>query len=437
MTNRIQFTLITLFHLLLSQNLFSQILVQGTVTDNGAEYLGSGAEPVAGALVTLTNLADTSCSFSSYTNEKGEYSIYVTQTGVDGNDSNTPIEFRLLQNYPNPFYSSTIISYTLSRPSYLCIELYNVLGQKVKTLSEGFHSNSGHLIWDATNERGQRVSAGVYIYSMKTETSRQNKKLLLLDGPHQETHMASSKPGIMQKAIGLLSDNYTLEITGANIAPYKQQNIVITSSMTIDATVARIVKDYDGDIYKTVKIGDQWWMMENLKVTRFRNGDAIPNITDNTVWTNMLTGAYCNYDNDEANVATYGRLYNWYAVNDGRNIAPEGWRIPSLDEGWETLFHFLAGDSVAGGKIKEAGTVHWRSANIGATNESGFCSLPGGYRGFNHGYFSFMGVASYFWSSTEDTTFSAWRRYLEYDSRCFYQDSWNKNHEFSVGCVRD
>lgn len=137
------------------------------------------------------------------------------------------------------------------------------------------------------------------------------------------------------------------------------------------------VTDYDGNVYQTVLIGDQCWMMENLKVTHYRNGDPIPHVTDGVTWGNLTSGAYCNYNNDEGNVATYGRLYNWYAVDDSRNIAPAGWHVPS-DAEWQTLVDYLGGDAVAGGKMKEAGTTHWASPNTGATNESGFTALPGG-----------------------------------------------------------
>jgi len=168
------------------------------------------------------------------------------------------------------------------------------------------------------------------------------------------------------------------------------------------------VTDIDGNVYKTVKIGNQWWMAENLKVTRYRNGDPIPNITDNHTWVDLSTGAYCNYNNDISNVATYGRLYNWYAVDESRNIAPAGWHVPTDDE-WKQLEIYLGMSPTEadethwrgtdeGGKLKETGTTHWYSPNTGATNESGFTALPGGYR--VSGGFSSLGFGAYFWSST-------------------------------------
>ncbi len=196
------------------------------------------------------------------------------------------------------------------------------------------------------------------------------------------------------------------------------------------------VTDIDGNTYKTVKIGDQWWMAENLKVTHYRNGDAIPKVTNNNVWSGLSTGAYCEYDNNSENVVTYGRLYNWYAVNDSRNIAPTGWHVPT-DAEWQTLVDFLGGEKVAGGKLKEAGKTHWYSPNAGANNGSGFAALPGGHRNYNYGFFHSVGCYAAFWSSTELTSFSAWYRYLFYLYSEVPRHDDDKRCGFSVRCVMD
>ena len=193
--------------------------------------------------------------------------------------------------------------------------------------------------------------------------------------------------------------------------------------------------DIDGNVYQTVAIGTQVWMAENLKVTHYPNGDDIPNVTDNATWEALNTGAYCEYNNDTNNVATYGRLYSGYAVGDSRNIAPTGWHIPS-DAEWQTLVDYLGGISVAGGKMKEAGTMHWYSPNIGATNESGFSGLPCGYRSYD-GPYSRIGYSAYFWSSTELSSSEAWYRYLDYNGSGVYRGSSGKRFGYSVRCVRD
>jgi uncharacterized protein (TIGR02145 family) len=196
------------------------------------------------------------------------------------------------------------------------------------------------------------------------------------------------------------------------------------------------VTDVDGNVYRTVTIGSRVWMAENLKATHYRNGDSIPHVTDSALWVGRTTGAYCDYNNSVANVATYGRLYNWFAVGDSRNIAPTGWHVPT-DAEWQTLSDSLGGSGVAGGKMKEAGTTHWIAPNTGATNESGFSALPGGYRynGFN-GSFS-MGYGAYFWSSTGINSSYAWSRHLYYDGSGFGHSSDVKGSGFSVRCVKD
>jgi len=199
------------------------------------------------------------------------------------------------------------------------------------------------------------------------------------------------------------------------------------------------VTDIDGNVYTTIKISSQWWMAENLKVTHYRNGDSIPNVIDSSAWMGLNTGAYCNYDNDTSHVAVYGRLYNWYTVNNNRNIAPTGWHLPT-DAEWQTLIDYLGGELFAGGKMKEAGTAHWVSPNMGATNESGFSALPGGHRYLNgqaNGYCYSMGYFACFWSSTYIDGEGAWFRNLAFDYsevlRCgtYLQDG------LSIRCVKD
>jgi len=195
------------------------------------------------------------------------------------------------------------------------------------------------------------------------------------------------------------------------------------------------VTDIDGNVYNTVTIGTQVWMVENLKTTKYRDGTSIPNVTNNSAWSNLNTGAYCDSDNTPSNSATYGRLYNWYAATDAHNIAPTGWHVPT-DAEWSTLTTFLGGVTVAGGKLKETGTAHWQSPNTGATNETGFTGLPGGFRSTN-GTFNYIGYSGYCWSSSENDTNFAWYRYLSYTNGNVDSDNNSKSNGFSVRCLRD
>jgi len=194
------------------------------------------------------------------------------------------------------------------------------------------------------------------------------------------------------------------------------------------------ITDIDGNKYQTIKIGTQWWMAENLKVTRYSNGDTIPNVTGNVTWVSA-NGAFCNYNNAPDLVDSYGRLYNWFAVADTRNIAPVGWHVPT-DSDWEILILYLGGSSLAGGKMKETGTNHWSNPNNGATNEIGFTALPGGLRNIM-GSFSGLGTTAIFWSSTEYFDGNAWYRNLYGVSSECDRSYLDKHNGFSVRCVKD
>ncbi len=180
----------------------------------------------------------------------------------------------------------------------------------------------------------------------------------------------------------------------------------------------------------------QSWMTKNLDVDRYRNGDPIPKITDPAAWGALSTGAYCYYNNDSATyAATYGKLYNSYAVNDPRGLAPEGWHIPT-DFEWTTLENCLGGAAVAGGAMKEIGTTHWVTPNTGATNISGFTGLPGGFRNQQGAFFN-VGLNGYWCSSTEGSTTTAWYRWLFYNAGNIDRVNTSKKNGFSVRCLRD
>ena len=184
-------------------------------------------------------------------------------------------------------------------------------------------------------------------------------------------------------------------------------------------------------------------MAENLKTTKYRNGDTIPNVADSIAWSSLATGAYCDIDNNPGNNAIYGKLYNFYTIADSRNVCPTGWHVPT-DEEWTTLTNYLGGESVAGGKLKEAGTTHWISPNSGATNETGFTALPGSIRDTTGSFYPkneyihiYIGSYGFWWSSSNYNTNNAWIRYMCYDCRnvtVFWQ---NKICGSSVRCVKN
>ena len=232
-----------------------------------------------------------------------------------------------------------------------------------------------------------------------------------------------------------VSSGSAITISGTTTLKSRASKSGWSPSDVVSGTYIITLTDIDGNIYKIVTIGVQVWMAENLKVIRYRNGDAIPNITDETAWSSLTTGAYCNYNNNSSHVAVYGRLYNWYAVNDNRNIAPAGWHVPN-DAEWQILVDYLGGDATAGGKMKETGTDHWSSYNIGATNESGFSALPSGFR-VDYGEYGYLWHYAFFWSSVENVTDYAWNRELSYNNSGVYRGSYNKRFALSVRCIKD
>ena len=193
--------------------------------------------------------------------------------------------------------------------------------------------------------------------------------------------------------------------------------------------------DVDGNIYNYVTIGSQTWMSENLKTTRYRNGDIIPTVSDNTAFSNLTTGASDYSNNDVNNLKDYGRIYNWYAVNDNRNICPKGWHIPS-DVEWMTLMTSLGGMSPAGGKMKQTGTTFWNAPNDYATNSSGFNGVGAGFRNMDGAFMHFK-QSAYFWSSTSVSPTNATAWYLYYTYGDVKNGSYSKRQSYCIRCVKD
>ena len=208
-----------------------------------------------------------------------------------------------------------------------------------------------------------------------------------------------------------------------------------TQSFTTKQDTIGNVTDTDGNIYHTVAIGSQVWMVENLKVTKYRNGNPIPNVIDSSSWINRSTGAYCDYNHNVGYSLIYGKLYNWYTISDPRKLCPTGWKVPNNAD-WTTLIINLGGEFIAGGKLKEAGTKHWSSPNTGATNESGFNALPGGFRD-TYNEFKYLTYYNYMWSSTQFDPKNSYYMRMRSDSSSVFNFYVNNNFGFSVRCVRD
>ena len=275
-----------------------------------------------------------------------------------------------------------------------------------------------------TTELNENLPSGILV----TITSVPQGALLTVDGVAAGSTPYTATLGFGNHAIKLVNGKKLVE-----------QNISITqgskSSFEFDVREIVLLTDTDGNVYKTVTIGSQTWMAENLKTTKYSNGISIPLVTDNTSWSYLSTPGYCWYDNDAtANKATYGALYNWYTVNTGK-LCPTGWHVPT-DAEWTVLLDFLGGWYLAGGKLKEAGFTHWNSPNTSATNEIGFSALPSGSRGF-FGEFFDIGNGGNWWSSTETDTNEAWYQDLANNYCRMGRGRYSKREGYSVRCLGD
>lgn len=210
---------------------------------------------------------------------------------------------------------------------------------------------------------------------------------------------------------------------------------VILQSCTKDADDPTLVKDSEGNTYKVVIIGNQTWMAENLRTTRYNNGDPIPTTTLALDYQDTDKKYQWVYDNNEINAERFGRLYTWYAITDSRGVCPVGWHIPSLEE-LDVLVEYLGGAEVAGGKLKTAGFSDWRYPNDGATNESGFNLLPAGGR-YPDGHFGAVCIMGGFWVATEDDPTNAWGLWMEYGWGEASRHKTGKLGGYSVRCIKD
>ena len=197
------------------------------------------------------------------------------------------------------------------------------------------------------------------------------------------------------------------------------------------------ITDIEGNSYPLVTICNQTWTKTNLNVSKYRNGDIIPQVTDATQWAALTTGAWCYYANISSNGITYGKLYNWYAVNDARGLAPAGYHIPT-DAEWTSLTTCLGGETIAGGKMKSTDTSLWQSPNTNATNSSNFTGLPSGIRNnINNITFSSINQYTGFWSVTENNTSLAWYRALGFNGGNVQRGIDTKQTGLSVRCLKD
>jgi uncharacterized protein (TIGR02145 family) len=226
-------------------------------------------------------------------------------------------------------------------------------------------------------------------------------------------------------------------------------DVVSTVSCIMDGCsigVGETVTDIDGNVYITIVINGQEWMAQNLKVTHYRNGDEIPTGFTDSEWGNLLSGAYADYNNNPSYSETFGKLYNWYAIDDSREICPQDYHVPTDEDYMEIEIFLGMGQSEAenigwrgsnqGGKLKESLYYHWYMPNEGATNVSNFTALPGGCRDGIYGEYDSVGLKCYLWTSTSISSSSVYR-FLHYSYSEINRNYTGKRNGYSVRCLKD
>jgi uncharacterized protein (TIGR02145 family) len=376
--------------------------ITSTTASSGGNITNDG-----GATVTARGIC-----YSTTTNPTTANSIIAGGSGNGSFASNLTGLTSGTTYYIRAFATNTVGTSYGNQISFTTHALPTITTTAATALTSSTASSGGNI----TNDGGFTVTARGICYSTTTNPSTANS--IIAGG----------------SGIGSFTSNLTGLTSGKTYYLRAYATSSAGTSYGNEISFTTILQDFDGNVYDLVTIGTQTWMKQNLKTTHYKNGTTIPNVTSNSAWNVLTSGAYCDYDNTPVNSLTYGRLYNWYAVNTG-NLCPTGWHLPT-DAEWTTFTTYLGGESIAGGKLKEAGLAHWNSPNTEATNETGFTALPGGLRG-NYAYYTNIGDNGFWWSSSESSTLSAWFRYVAYGSSGVARSAGGKESGFSVRCLRD
>ena len=258
-----------------------------------------------------------------------------------------------------------------------------------------FNSTSANLGGVVTSDGGLTVTERGVCYSTSQNPTTANSKIIIGNGT-----------GNFSTTVSNLTVNTTYFVRA-----YAINSKGTAYGNQVSFKTDNPLTDVDGNPYKTVIIGNQVWMAENLKATKYSNGTAIPNVTDYATWAGLTSGAYCYFLNNASLGSIYGGLYNFYAVIDSRGLCPTGWHVPS-DSEWSTMRDYLGGEIVAGGKLKETGTVHWASTNSGVDNSTEFTALGGSWRGNDGLFYYYLGHAGWWWTSTAYDATYAWLYFI-------------------------
>ena len=376
-----------------------------------------------------------------------------------GVDDFKNLESNNISSYPNPFGNSTSIEFYVSQCDYVTVTVCDIAGKVVanygKELTSGVHS----FEFTANN-------LGMYLINVSGTNFVESSKVICLSNNSQQAQLVYNEQiaGIITEKSYKnnnskdfsFSEGDTLKIKGIS------GNYAYATVMVVEPTVSETFtfdfvscQDNDGNNYAVVEIGEQTWMAENIKTTSYVGGDDILLVEDNSAWENLgdnyTDKAYCFYDNDENSI--YGALYTYAAATNGNNtgtdvqgVCPTGWHMPSDDEWKELEMELGMSQEVAdaegwrgtneGGKLKSTCIELWITPNIGATNESGFLALSGGFR-FSNGSFFYVGYGGDWWSATPSGSSNAWARDLYFGNAGILRGDYYKSGGFSVRCIRN
>ncbi len=404
-------------------------------------FAGTGASTTVDS-VKIENL--TQCKSKTIS---GSNTLHLTGT-IGINESNKNVENKI-RIYPTPMIDNCSVEFETAALVNATIELYDITGKRIikenTRLTVGIHTYS---------IRG--LSSGIYFLRINSNTYSHTAKILCINTHNTSLQIDykgsltfdkynspvsnAGNVNISRKKRDLIEMQYTtgdrLKFTGISVGVYRTIFMLVpANNQTITFNFVNCT-DADGNHYSVVQAGAQMWMAENLKTTKYSNSDIIPNVSSNSAWNILTTGAYCNYKNTTNidTINTYGRLYNWFSVIDSRNISPAGWHVTS-DADWISLINYLGGAAYAGGKLKENCSSLWQYPNTGATNEIGFTALPGGYR-FLNGTFDEMGGWSIWWTSTSSGT-GAYNRAIFYNQYILDGEASDKRDGFAIRCIKD
>jgi uncharacterized protein (TIGR02145 family) len=344
-----------------------------------------------------------------------------------------------LHIFPNPAYEEVEIAFSAISDANTELDLYDLFGRQIAE-TKAFLTCGRHSF------RISGLNSGTYIIQVRSKSYQYHGKIISHSSTGNPTRILQMGQTKEDAGSGTLKNARTLMQMQYNLGDRLKFTANSGRFSTISTDIPRASKiitfnfisctDGDSNHYATVKINNKVWMAENLKTTKYSDGALIPNVTDAVQWASLSTGAWCNFENQSRNALTYGRLYNWYAVNDSRNICPPDWHVPT-DAEWTAVANYLGGEAVAGGKMKETGTDHWLSPNLGATNETGLTIIAGGYRYENGRDFPGFKYGGSYWTKTAQDATTAFNRDIFYYTTACNYNACGKRNGLSIRCIKN